>query len=164
MPSLRTFPCKSTPNYTSHKGKLGTLALLRKSISICFLDLVSSSSHACGGGGDVQSLSCIQRFVTGWTIACQAPLSVGFPRQEYWSGLPFPSPGHLPDPGIEPVSIAWQADSLPLHHLGGPFSFLVELNMQTYYLKMNSSLPYGSVPVIVHLFTLLCDVLNHLAK
>ena len=42
--------------------------------------------------------------VTTWTIALQAPLSMGFPRQEYWSGLPFPSPGDLPDPGIQPAS------------------------------------------------------------
>ena len=45
-------------------------------------------------------------FVTPWTVACQVPLSVGFPRQEYWSELPFPSPGDLPNPGIEPVSPA----------------------------------------------------------
>ena len=45
-------------------------------------------------------------FATLWTIAHKSPLSVGFPRQEYWSGLPFPSPGYLPDPGIEPVSPA----------------------------------------------------------
>ena len=51
-------------------------------------------------------------FVTPWTIACQTPLSMGFPRQGYWSGLPFPSPGYLPDPGIEPWSPALQADSL----------------------------------------------------
>ena len=43
-------------------------------------------------------------FVTPWTVAGQAPLSLGFPRQEYWNGLPFPSPGDLPDPGIEPTS------------------------------------------------------------
>ena len=49
----------------------------------------------------------------------QAPLSMGFSRQEYWSGLPFPSSGDLPDPGMEPASPARQADSLPLHHLGG---------------------------------------------
>ena len=48
-----------------------------------------------------------------WTVACQAPLSMEFSRQEYWSGLPFPSPGDLPDPGIEPGSPALQADSLP---------------------------------------------------
>ena len=47
-------------------------------------------------------LSRVRLFATPWTVACQAPLSVGFPRQEYWSGLPFPSPGDLPDPGIKP--------------------------------------------------------------
>ena len=50
----------------------------------------------------------------------QAPLSMGFSRQGYWSGEPFPPPGDLPDPGIEPVSPALQADSLPLSHLGSP--------------------------------------------
>ena len=48
-----------------------------------------------------------------WTVAHQAPPSVGFSRQEYWSGLPFPSAGDLPDPGIEPASPTLQADSLP---------------------------------------------------
>ena len=51
--------------------------------------------------------------VTTWTVACQASQSKGFSRQEYWSRLPFPSPGDLPDPGIKPVSSAFQADSLP---------------------------------------------------
>ena len=49
-----------------------------------------------------------------WTVAQQAPLSMGFPRQEYRGRLLFPSPGHLSDPGIEPTSPAWQADTLPL--------------------------------------------------
>ena len=49
--------------------------------------------------------SHIQHFVTLWTIACQAPLSMGFSRQEYWSGLPRPPPGDLPDPGTEPTSL-----------------------------------------------------------
>ena len=69
----------------------------------------------CGGGA--QSPSCVQLFVTPWTIAQQVPLSMGFFRQEYWSGLPFSSPGDLPDPGVKPVSPApraLQADSLPL--------------------------------------------------
>ena len=52
--------------------------------------------------------------VTLWTVVCQASLSMGFSRQEYWSGLPFPSPGDLPHPGIEPWSPALQADSLPI--------------------------------------------------
>ena len=58
-------------------------------------------------------LSSVQLFVTPWTVAYQALPSVGFSRQEYWSGLPFPSQGDLPDPGIEPTSPALQADSLP---------------------------------------------------
>ena len=61
---------------------------------------------------EVKSLSCVRLFVTPWTVAHQAPPSMGFSRQEYWSGLPFPSPGDLPDPGIEPRSLALQADAL----------------------------------------------------
>ena len=54
----------------------------------------------------VKSLSRVQLFATPWTVAYQAPLSMGFSRQQYWSGLPFPSPGDLPDPGIKPRSLA----------------------------------------------------------
>ena len=54
----------------------------------------------------VKSLSRVRLFATLWTETYQAPLSMGFSRQEYWSGLPLPSPGHLPDPGIEPRSPA----------------------------------------------------------
>ena len=50
------------------------------------------------------ALTCVLLFATPWTVDCQAPLSMGFPRQEYWSGLPFPSSGYLPNPGIEPAS------------------------------------------------------------
>ena len=50
--------------------------------------------------------SCVQFFMTPWNVAHQAPLSMGFPRQEYWSGLPFPSPRDLPNQGIEPASLA----------------------------------------------------------
>ena len=53
-----------------------------------------------------------------WTVACPAPLSMGFSRQEYWSGLPFPLMGYLADPGIEPISPALLADSLPAEPLG----------------------------------------------
>ena len=60
----------------------------------------------------VESLSLVHLFVTPWTVALQAPPSIGFSRQEYWSGLPFPSPGDLPNPGIEPRSPALQADAL----------------------------------------------------
>ena len=57
--------------------------------------------------------SHVQLFVSLWTVARQAPLSMGFPKQEYWSGLPFSPPGDLPDPEIEPGSPALRADSLP---------------------------------------------------
>ena len=57
---------------------------------------------------------------TPWMVARQTLLSMGFPRQEYWSGLTFPSPGDLPHLGIKPMSPAWQVDSLPLSHLGSP--------------------------------------------
>ena len=63
--------------------------------------------------------SCVCLFVTLWTLDCQAPLSMGFSRQEYQGGLPFPTPGDLPNSGIKPrspVSPALQADSLPLSH------------------------------------------------
>ena len=60
----------------------------------------------------VKSLSRTQLFATPWTIAQQAPPSMGFSRQEYWSGVPFPSPEDLPDPGIKPRSPTLQADAL----------------------------------------------------
>ena len=60
----------------------------------------------------MKSLSRVLLFATLWTVAYQAPPSMGFSRQEYWSGLPFPSPGDLPDPGIEPWSPALRADAL----------------------------------------------------
>ena len=67
----------------------------------------------------MQSLSHVRLFATPWTVARQAPPSTGFSRQECWSGLPFPSPGDLPDPGIKPESHTLQAGSLPSDPLGG---------------------------------------------
>ena len=68
----------------------------------------------------VKSLSHVQLFVTPWAVAYLDPSSMGFSRQEYWSGLPFPSPGNLPDPGIEPGSAALQTDALPSEPPGKP--------------------------------------------
>ena len=78
-------------------------ALVRENVCVC-----------------LQSLSCIQLFAIPWTVARLVPLSRGFPRQEYWSGLPFPSPGPLPDPGIESESRALAVDSLLLSTGRGP--------------------------------------------
>ena len=69
----------------------------------------------------VKSLSRVWVFATPWTAACQAPPSMGFSRQEYWSGVPFPSPGDLPNPGIEPRSPTLQADALTSEPPGNLF-------------------------------------------
>ena len=68
----------------------------------------------------VKSLSRVQLSVTPWTVAYQAPQSMEFSRQEYWGGLPFPCPGDLPNPGIEPRSPALQADALLFEPPGKP--------------------------------------------
>ena len=78
--------------------------------------------HLSKNKGDIcmhaQSFSHVQLFATLWTLACQAPWSMGFSIQKYWSGLLFPLPWDLPNPGIEPKSPAFQGDPLPLSHLG----------------------------------------------
>ena len=81
------------------------------------------------------SVTRVQLFVTSWTIAHQAPLSIGFPRQEYWSGLSFPSPGHLPDPGTESTSPALQAGSLLLSHQGSPLFAVTQTHRSHAYLR-----------------------------
>ena len=102
--------------------------------------------------------SCVCLFVTPWTSSCQAPQSMGFSRQEYWSGLPFPPPGNLPDPGIEPTSLmspVWQSGSLPLAPPGSPWqgwkwesSFLIHLCcaqlLSPIHLSATSCIPPGS--------------------
>ena len=69
-------------------------------------------------------LSHVRLFVTPWTVAYQAPPSMGFSRQEYWNGLPFPSPEDLPNPGIEPGSPALQTDALPSESPGKPYAYV----------------------------------------
>ena len=94
----------------------------------------SPNSHLCGQVRALKFtdntvccvLSHVGLFVTPWTVARQVPLSIGFSRQEYWSGLPFLTPGALANPGIEPsslVSAALQVDSLPLSHLRSPADY-----------------------------------------
>ena len=73
-------------------------------------------------------LSCFQLFATQWSVAYQAPQSMGFSRQEYWSGLPFPSLGDLPNPGIEPGSPAMQADTLPSEPPEKPIKGLLKIS------------------------------------
>ena len=86
-------------------------------------------AHGCNG---LVSKSC-PTLATPWTVACQAPLSMGFPREEYWNGLPFPFPRDLPDPGVEPKSLALQAGSFTTASSGKPqFSFWSSPKTQEY--------------------------------
>ena len=78
---------------------------------LCILCMLSHFSH-------------VRLFATPCTVTHQTPLSMGFSRQEYWSGLPFPPPGGLPNPDIEPASPALQVDSSPLSHKGSPRCFV----------------------------------------
>ena len=97
----------------------------------------------------VKLLSHARLFATPWTVAYQAPPSMGFSRQEYWSGVPLPSPGDLPDPGIEPGSPTLQADALPSEPPGVTLifkvTFILFLKILIYSLKLKYSL-----------FTMLC--------
>ena len=79
---------------------------------------------------EMKSLSRVRLFATPWTEAHQAPPSMGFSRQGYWSGLPFPSPGDLPNPGIEPRSPALQADALTSAPPGKPQSNIREIKFR----------------------------------
>ena len=87
-----------------------------------------------------QTLSRVQLFTTPWTVAHQASPSMGFSRQEYWSGLPFPSLGDLPNPGIEPESPALQADALTSEPPGKP----------SYRLRNPK---FGALDLIMHILT-----------
>ena len=87
----------------------------------------------------VKSLSCVRLFVTPWTVAHQAPPSMEFSRQEYWSGVPFPSPEDLPNPGIEPGPPILQADALLSEPPGKPHC-RVDSTLLTLYHHINSTL------------------------
>ena len=96
-------------------------------------------------------LSCVQLFAILWTVYHQAPLSMEFSRQEYWSGLPFSSPGNLPDPGIEPESPSWQADSLPSK---SPGKLMYIIHTITYQITFYISYLYHIVYIIfIHTHT-----------
>ena len=101
--------------------------------------------HAC-------SLThCVRLFATLWTVAHQASLSMGFLRQECWSGLPFPSSGNLPKPRIKSTSLCiWQVDSLPLLYLGRPLFYLLVLLVNDRLLKISQKLKKNSRKYKLH--------------
>ena len=91
----------------------------------CLDGITDSTGHEFEQTPSVLVLSHVQLFATPMTVAHRAPLSMGFSRQEYWSGLPCPSPGDLPDPGIKPGSPTLQMDSLPSEPPGKPLMLSV---------------------------------------
>ena len=103
--------CEGNYYWLTSYNTPGTILSVSRTLCVCMCEL----------------LSCVQLFVTPWTVAHQARLSMGFPRQKYWSGLPCPSPGDLPDPVIKPGSPALQADSLPPEPPGKPSRTLFQL-------------------------------------
>ena len=116
-------------------------------------------------------LSCfshVRLFLTLWIEGHQAPLSMGFFRQEYWSGLPSPPAGDLPDPGIKTMSPALQVDSLPLNHWGSPWLnltlslFKVESNNPS--LQIDSSVPFFRIHIFLLIYNIcfsLSDLLHY---
>ena len=104
---------------------------------------MSSTEPAVSSG---LSLSRVRLFATPWTVA-QAPPSTGFSRQEYWSGLPFPSPGDLPDPGIKPRSPALQADYLTSEPPGKPWKLhtIGQITTSSLYTSVTPQIDKGSL-------------------
>ena len=82
------------------------------------------------------SHTVVSDYVIPWTVACQAPLSMVFSRQEYWSGLPFPFPGDLSYPWIEPRSPSLETDSLPINLLGKAIGYIISFNSYCNYNKI----------------------------
>ena len=100
----------------------------------------------------MKSLSRVQLFVTPWTVAYQDPPSIGFFRQEFWGGLPFPSPEDLPNPGTEPGSPTLEADALPSEPPGKVFISLeqcspAEIRMRALYVIFH--LPVAKIIIII---------------
>ena len=98
-------------------------------------------------------------FATSWIIVSQAPLSMGFSRQEFWSGLPFLPPGDLPEPGIEPASPTLQADSLHLSHPGS--AIRIRQIVESVFWEF---CPFAFLVLCVCLFALLCYLFPFGAK
>ena len=141
-PVLRAEPARRAPHQRTGRGRRGDGPIGRALLQGNQLTQTGGSERprSCSspvapagaripslGGGDgnralcSQSLSHVRLFATPWSVAWQAPLSMGFSRQEYWRGLPYPPLGDLPNPEIKPMSPAppaLHADSLPLSHWG----------------------------------------------
>ena len=108
--------------------------------------VMSLEMPGAGSGRErkMKLLSHVWLFAAPWTVAYQAPPSMDFSRQEYWRGLPFLSPGDLPNPGIEPRSLAFQADALPSESSGKPLKLILVPKWSESHSVMSDSLwPHG---------------------
>ena len=116
-PDFQSFP-KRLDHFDSHQqqGRILVAPYFPPTSDVVFF--------YCSQASLVKLLSRVRLFATPWTIAYHRPPSMGFSRQEYRNGLPFPSPGDLPNPGIEPRSPALQSDTLPSEPPGKPFTYL----------------------------------------
>ena len=112
------------PELVAQKVLSGSLSISSSQFLILVFPKVSFRDAS-----EVKSLSHVQLFVTPWTVAHQTPPSMGFSRQESWSGLPFPSPGDLPDPGIEPRSPTLQADNLTSEPPGNDKGAYIQISL-----------------------------------
>jgi len=122
---MESNPIKSTTTTEGGKTKKKEKRIYRASqnirmINVFLESLLSESFPSLGVTPPYLCHSVMSNSATPWSIAHQAPLSMGFSRQEYWSGLPFPSPGDLPNPGIKPRSPTLQADALTSEPPGKP--------------------------------------------
>ena len=104
--------------------------------------------------------SCVKLLLNLWTVACQAPLSMGFSRQEYWSGLPCSPPGDFPNTGIKPVSLPsnlhWQVGSLPLVPPGDPFCLYAHILLALFFWRTLTNTPSVHTHTLI-LFLSLCS-------
>ena len=105
----------------------------------------------------MKSLSRVRLFATPWTVAYQAPPSMGFSRQEYWSGLPFPSPGDLSNPGIEPGSPEFQADALTSEPPGKSHSIIGRIQLMRSLTELHKMMCICSATNDLSCYINLCD-------
>ena len=140
--------------FESCKGPWGGLLCIYIYVCVCVCVYVCVCMCVYGGG-DLVSKSC-PTLETAWTVTCQAPLSMEFSRQEYWTGFPFSSLGHLPDPGLEPMSPVSQVDSLLLSHQAFPYVYMCVCVYSIYTYACTCLYTYVCTCVCTHSCPLLC--------
>ena len=154
----RLQPMGSKESYMTEHSSTTVIVDLQRFVKV--LSKVLSYIHMCVCVcvlALVTELSCVWLFVTPWTVACQAPLSIGFSKQKYQSGLPCPPPGNLPNPGIRPGSPALQADSSLSKHPGKPIYIYMYLYIHIFF-RFLSLICYYKVYLYLYMSIFPCAV------